>query len=51
MLGCQNVYGSRFFIPVKWRPGYFNYVYKGSLEAINDRDCTVCLQDIAKDSE
>lgn len=44
LLVSQSIFGSRFFIPVKWRPGYFDYSHKMSLSEVKGIECTICLQ-------
>ena len=47
LLYLQSRLGSRFFIPKRFQPNYFNYRNKLRLgEETKDIECTICLQNI-----
>jgi hypothetical protein len=47
MLSLQYRLGSRFFVPKRFLPNYYNYKQKVRLSERNrEADCSICLQNI-----
>lgn len=45
LLALQNRLGSRFFVPKRFLPNYYNYKQKVKMEGdLLEYECTICLQ-------
>jgi len=51
ILKAQSKYGSRFFIPERFLPGYYNYHQTFNVEREDYETCAICIADIISSTE
>ena len=51
LLYLQARLGSRFFVPKRFQPNYFNYKHKMKLDDVNrEMECSICLQNLFEEA-